>query len=290
MIGRETIERAIDIIVAQCDPEQVFVIGSYAAGVAKRSSDLDLIVVQRSPDPKRARERRLELLLAPLMIPVDLNVYTPEEFEDECRDPLGFARMATQLQGKLVYSRALGDFAALHRLWDRESSAGRHARLRDSGAEWQLYQAGYARLARSWPEPPWAYAAAVARDQPGARVADLGCGECELARELARPVISVDHRAARDGVIEADLAHLPLPNGSIDLAVASVSLIGANWRDYLAEAVRILAPGGTVVVTELAGGRVPAEIVEALARHGAADVSIHARGGFVDVRAGRLIE
>lgn len=106
MIRPETIDRAIEIIIAQCEPEQIFVIGSYATGTAKRTSDLDLLIVQASTESKRQRDERVELLLAPLLIPVDVNVYTPAEFEEECRQPSGFARMVTELQGKLVYSHA----------------------------------------------------------------------------------------------------------------------------------------------------------------------------------------
>ena len=90
-------------------------IGSYATGTAKRTSDLDLLIVQASTKAKRKRDDLVEFLLAPLLIPVDVNVYTPAEFDEECRQLFGFARTATELQGKLVYSRELGDFASLGR-------------------------------------------------------------------------------------------------------------------------------------------------------------------------------
>jgi predicted nucleotidyltransferase len=112
MIRPETIDRAIDIIIAQCEPEQIFVIGSYASGTAKRTSDLDLLIIQASTESKRQRDERVELLLAPLLIPVDVNVYTPDEFEEECRQPFGFVRTVIELQGKLVYSRAPADVAS----------------------------------------------------------------------------------------------------------------------------------------------------------------------------------
>lgn len=109
MIRPETIERAIEVVIAQCAPEQVYVIGSYAVGTAKRTSDLDLLIVAESDECKPRRDERVEHLLAPLMIPVDVNVYTPAELAEELRQPSSFARTVIERQGKLVYSRALGD-------------------------------------------------------------------------------------------------------------------------------------------------------------------------------------
>ena len=105
MIRPHTIDRAIEVVISQCEPELVYVIGSYATGTATRTSDLDLLVVAESSEPKHRRDDHLRHLLAPLMIPIDINVYTPQEFERERSDPQGFARTATELQGKLVYRR-----------------------------------------------------------------------------------------------------------------------------------------------------------------------------------------
>lgn len=127
MIRCETIDRAIGIIIAQLEPEQVFVIGSYASGTAKTTSDLDLLIVARSTESKLRRDQRVEQMLAPLMIPVDINVYTPAEFAAERADPLGFARMATERQGKLVYRRGgPGGIPEIREGWkDVEAQRGR---------------------------------------------------------------------------------------------------------------------------------------------------------------------
>ncbi len=105
MIRAHLIERALQIIVAQCDPEQVFLIGSHAVGTAGPNSDLDLIVVQRSDEAPSQREMRVEQLLAPLLIPVDVSVYTPEEFREELSTPNSFAQLTIELQSVLLYSR-----------------------------------------------------------------------------------------------------------------------------------------------------------------------------------------
>lgn len=284
----EVIERAIDIVVAQFAPEQVFLIGSYATRTAKRTSDLDLVIVADSTEPKHLRDQRVEHVLAPLLIPVDANVYTPAEFQAELRQLHGFARMATQLQGKLMYSRVLGDFDTLHRRWESESGGVRHRRLQSTPGEWQLYQARYSRLARAWREPAWAFAAARAGGMTGARVADLGCGEGAFANAIGRDVAAFDHVAEPSRSIAADLAALPLADASIDLAVLSLSLVGTKWADSLTEAARVVAPGGHVVVTELANGpRSPEAIAAVLAGCGWTGLRFLDRDPFIDIEAQR---
>lgn len=122
----QLIERAIDIVVAQCQPERIYVVGSQATGTARRKSDLDLLIVQESTQDKPTRERRVELLLAPLMVPVDVHVYTPDELDDERSQRFGFARTAPEV-GVLVYHREPGAPASGAQRW-RFVDASREAR------------------------------------------------------------------------------------------------------------------------------------------------------------------
>jgi ribosomal RNA-processing protein 8 len=82
-------------------------------------------------------------------------------------------------------------------------------------------------------------------------VADLGCGDGRL-RDAVAPlsVVSVDHCAAKDGIIAADIAQTGLDPRSVDAVVFSLALIGKNWRDYLVEANRILRLGGFLFIAE----------------------------------------
>ncbi len=108
MIRRELIERAVRTLVAQLSVEQIYVIGSHAVGNTHATSDLDLIVVRRGDEPKARRDQRAAALLAPLLIPVDINVYTPDELARQLRHPYSFLRLNTQGHGKQVYSREQG--------------------------------------------------------------------------------------------------------------------------------------------------------------------------------------
>jgi ArsR family transcriptional regulator len=119
---------------------------------------------------------------------------------------------------------------------------------------------------RSWA----AWARALGHLLPPVVVADLGCGEGYLSLEAARwarQVIAIDHspqvlRRARSlakrrkiaNVVwkAGELEHLPLADASIDLALLSQALHhAAKPARALAEACRILRPGGKVLVLDL---------------------------------------
>jgi SAM-dependent methyltransferase len=97
----------------------------------------------------------------------------------------------------------------------------------------------------------------------GARVLEAGCGEgygAALLAERARLVLGLDydattaaHVAARYPgvrVARANLAHLPLPDGRVDV-VANLQVIEHLWDQpgFLAECHRVLRPGGTLLVS-----------------------------------------
>jgi SAM-dependent methyltransferase len=119
---------------------------------------------------------------------------------------------------------------------------------------------------RSWA----AWARALGHLLPPLDVADLGCGEGYLTIETARwarSVIAIDRSEA---VLErarelarrrrvsnitwkkGDLAKVPLADGSVDVALLSQALHhAAKPERVLAEAMRILRPGGRVLVLDL---------------------------------------
>ena len=81
-------------------------------------------------------------------------------------------------------------------------------------------------------------------------VADFGCGDALLAREIPNITYSFDHVAVDDTVIACDISKTPLEDRSVDLAVFSLSLIGVNWKDYLKESFRVTKTDGYIIVAE----------------------------------------
>jgi len=95
-----------------------------------------------------------------------------------------------------------------------------------------------------------------------ARILDLGAGSGRIGRtfvDAGDSYVGVDFSSsmlgefrARDSaapLIQADGGNLPFPDGSFDLVLLMQVLSGAdNWRSLVSEAVRVLVPGGFIVV------------------------------------------
>jgi hypothetical protein len=153
------------------------------------------------------------------------------------------------IKERLVVKR--GDFATLNNRWSTSNSETVHTRLRKDPAEWFLYHTLYREARESWPEVPALRIAKDLKARTDLRVGDFGCGECLLRDALPdHDVVSFDHVAVDDTVIACDMAHIPIEDGSLGAAVFSLSLMGRNFREYLAEAHRVLQPFGLLFVAE----------------------------------------
>src|SRR5699024_5444094 len=123
-------------------------------------------------------------------------------------------------------------------------------------SEWDEYHRMYRKSAKTWEHIPAHHFAdwlnTDYRDYPQV-VADLGCGERLLAKALtasSHRVHEFDHVAFDENVTVADISKVPLADGSVDIAVLSLALMGTNRMDYVAEACRILKPGGQLWLAE----------------------------------------
>lgn len=82
------------------NPEKIILFGSYAHGKPTQNSDVDLLVIKKTADPFLERQKKVHLLLR-TTTPVDVFVFTPEEFEHAKKNNL-LIREATK-SGKLIY-------------------------------------------------------------------------------------------------------------------------------------------------------------------------------------------
>ena len=148
---------------------------------------------------------------------------------------------------------------------------------------------------RSWA----AWARALGHLLPSVRVADLGCGDGYLTIEASRwasRVIAVDRsravlerarglakrRRVRNVIWKrGELEKLPLRDGSVDVALLSQALHhAADPAKALAEAVRVVAPGGRILILDLR------EHQQTWVRHCLGDTWL----GFADERLAKLMK
>jgi uncharacterized protein len=91
-------------IVDHIKPEKVILFGSYAKGNPDDNSDVDLIVVRNTSLPKHKRGIEIRRLFYRQLIPMDIKVYTPEEFDNELRSPFSFLFSALK-NSQVLYER-----------------------------------------------------------------------------------------------------------------------------------------------------------------------------------------
>jgi ribosomal RNA-processing protein 8 len=89
-------------------------------------------------------------------------------------------------------------------------------------------------------------------------VADLGCGDAALSaalqpqtKKLNLKIHSFDLQSPSRLVTQADIANLPLPDGSVDIAIFCLALMGINWVDFIEEVFRILRWKGELWIAEI---------------------------------------
>eukprot|EP01053_Blabericola_migrator_P007097 Blabericola_migrator_1__7096@NODE_359_length_9439_cov_107_095070_g287_i0_p3_GENE_NODE_359_length_9439_cov_107_095070_g287_i0NODE_359_length_9439_cov_107_095070_g287_i0_p3_ORF_typecomplete_len331_score52_67Methyltransf_8/PF05148_15/1_5e52Methyltransf_23/PF13489_6/0_00036Ubie_methyltran/PF01209_18/8_8e05Methyltransf_31/PF13847_6/0_00042Methyltransf_11/PF08241_12/0_0016Methyltransf_25/PF13649_6/0_0028MetW/PF07021_12/0_037_NODE_359_length_9439_cov_107_095070_g287_i027013693 len=170
-----------------------------------------------------------------------------------------------------------GQFRLINETFYTETSKETEKRLKNHKEyEWALkYHKGYAAQAQKWPAHPLdAIVPWIRRRVPKEHVIlDMGCGTCRVHDTLCNEykVISVDFAVPqgiplppkhetwneyldKGGLIESNIRSIPLiPSQSVlGCCVFCLSLMGTDWPMFIQEAVRIMKPGSTLVVAEIA--------------------------------------
>eukprot|EP00933_Yihiella_yeosuensis_P053779 TRINITY_DN5206_c0_g4_i1.p1 TRINITY_DN5206_c0_g4~~TRINITY_DN5206_c0_g4_i1.p1 ORF type:complete len:374 (-),score=97.03 TRINITY_DN5206_c0_g4_i1:161-1282(-) len=116
------------------------------------------------------------------------------------------------------------------------------------------YHEGFRSQAAKWPRNPLDGIISWLKKEvePKAVIGDFGCGEARLALELkGRKVHSLDLVKVNDRVTPCNLANVPLKDGSLNIAVFCLALMGTDWPKFVAEAWRCLRPGGLLHIAEV---------------------------------------
>jgi len=148
--------------------------------------------------------------------------------------------------------RRYGDFSRLNSRWNQSKSETVHERLKRNPEEWEQYHSLYREMRKNWSVVPYEEMIRWCMERTGYVIADFGCGEALLAEALRdrHTVHSFDHVGINDTVVACDMAHVPLDDAALDVAVFSLSLMGSNFSDYLREAQRTLKLDGHLHIYE----------------------------------------
>ena len=107
-VTNEVLDRMVEAIVREVDPEQIYLFGSYARGETGPDSDVDFLVVEREPfGPQRSRLgeiTRVRRALSTFRVAKDILVFSAEEFA-YWKDSLNHIIARCLREGRLLYER-----------------------------------------------------------------------------------------------------------------------------------------------------------------------------------------
>ena len=97
-------EVIVSRIVSVAKPEKIILFGSRARGTAHPDSDIDLLVIARSDQPRYRRAAPIYGALSDILAPMDILVYSPQEVEEWTAVPQAFVTTAVR-QGTVLYEK-----------------------------------------------------------------------------------------------------------------------------------------------------------------------------------------
>jgi predicted nucleotidyltransferase len=102
MAPNTAISEMTRLLIDAAKPRRIILFGSQARGDASEDSDIDIMVVERDPPDRLAEMVRLNRVVRPLRIAVDLLVVSEEKFE-YWRDTPGNVYFEAASEGRMLY-------------------------------------------------------------------------------------------------------------------------------------------------------------------------------------------
>ena len=101
-------DRLREVIVSRIEsvaqPEKIILFGSRARGTAHSDSDIDLLVIARSDQPRYRRAAPIYGALSDILAPMAILVYSPQEVEEWAGVSRAFVTTAVR-QGTVLYEK-----------------------------------------------------------------------------------------------------------------------------------------------------------------------------------------
>ncbi|KAF9315070.1 25S rRNA (adenine645-N1)-methyltransferase [Podila horticola] len=159
----------------------------------------------------------------------------------------------TKLQEQMKKTLAGGKFRFLNEQLYTTTGEEAFSLFQSKPELFDEYHEGFRSQVESWPQNP--VDIFISELRPMAKdtvIADLGCGDAQISAELPKHnVLSFDLVAKNERVTACDIAHLPLADNSVDVAIFCLSLMGTDFLKFLKEAYRVLKPNGQLKISEV---------------------------------------
>jgi predicted nucleotidyltransferase len=101
-VDTQVLQEIVARIAQAMRPRKIVLFGSRARGETRPESDIDLLVIADSTEPRHRRSAPLYGLLSDILAPMDILVYTPAEVDDWREVPQAFVTTALR-EGKVLY-------------------------------------------------------------------------------------------------------------------------------------------------------------------------------------------
>lgn len=101
-VDEKLMDEIVHRIIKSFSPEKIILFGSRARGEARTDSDIDILVIANSSEPRYRRSSALYGIMSDILVPMDILVYTPEEVEEWREVRQAFVTTAVR-EGLLVY-------------------------------------------------------------------------------------------------------------------------------------------------------------------------------------------
>ncbi len=144
-------------------------------------------------------------------------------------------------------------FARMNESWFTKESTQTHAFFQNNPTDWDAYHATFREARKAWDATPADEMIQLYSGRSHAVIGDFGCGEGMIGAALngQHTVHSFDHLAPSPHITACDIAHVPLDNNALDVAIFSLALMGKNFTQYIDEAHRTLKIGGRMHILEM---------------------------------------
>jgi predicted nucleotidyltransferase len=103
-IDARLVEEIVRRIVETLSPHKIVLFGSQAWGDARPESNIDLLVIADSTQPRYRRSAPLYGALSDILMPMDIPVYSPEEVQEWSEVRQAFVTTAVR-EGKVLYEK-----------------------------------------------------------------------------------------------------------------------------------------------------------------------------------------